>query len=307
MILVGAVFIVTAVLKSHQLLTEPILSKTFWNSWVFSVIQVPLELGLGIWLISGLFRKTAHLIAMAAFGAFLCMTAYLGATGAQSCGCFGKVHVNPWITFSLIDLPLFLALTIFQVKDEKFFPPPWPGKKHFFSVAIPTVILIVAVTFTLAMNKQEREESQDPSKWVNSTNGQLQGSENGTVEFWSWLDKIDVGDQISSGMVIVLLYRHDCPDCHEAIPVYNEMALELGVGQEDADIQMAFIEIPPYGEGEEDLIPQDSPCIRGKIDQTVQWLVETPVIVVLNDGEVLRAWEGNAPTQEEIFQAIFTQ
>lgn len=293
MILVGAVFIVATVLKIHQLLTEPILSSKFWNSWAFSVVQVPLELGLGIWLISGLFRKTAHLIAMAAFGAFLCITAYLGATGAESCGCFGKVHVNPWITFSLIDLPLFLALVIFQVKDEKFFPPPWPGKKHFWSVAIPTVILIVAVTITLAMNKQERDESQDPGAWVQPN------------KVWSWLDKIDVGDQISSGMVIVLFYRYDCPDCHEAIPVYNEMALELGVGQEDADIQMAFIEIPPYGEDEE-LIPPETPCITGKIDKK-ELLVETPLVVVLNEGKVLKAWEGNAPTQEEIFQAIFTE
>lgn len=292
MFLGGVMFIVAGVLKSNQLLTEPILSKVFWESWAFSVVQVPLELGLGIWLVSGLFRKAAHLIATISFGAFVGLTGYLAITGAESCGCFGKVHVNPWVTFSLIDVPLFLGLLIFRVKGEKFFPPPWPSKKHFWSVAIPTVIILGILSPSLAMNKQEREEIIDPDAW-------------GQTEQWAWLDEIDVAGEISSGIVIVLCYRHDCPNCHEAIPIYNEMALELGVGGQDGDMQMAFIEIPPYGPAEDDPIPADSPCVRGKLSEAEEWLVETPVVVVLQDGEVLKVWEGVAPGQDEIFEAVF--
>ena len=69
----GLLFIVASVLKMHQLLTEPILSKGFWESWLFFVIQIPLELGLGIWLTSRLFRKAAWLIALLSFAGFICV------------------------------------------------------------------------------------------------------------------------------------------------------------------------------------------------------------------------------------------
>jgi hypothetical protein len=44
------------------------------------------------------------------------ITLYKAVTGAASCGCFGSVHVNPWITLFAIDLPALLALSIFRPK-----------------------------------------------------------------------------------------------------------------------------------------------------------------------------------------------
>ena len=93
MAIAGLVLIIASVLKSHQLLTEPIISKTFWESWLFFVIQIPLELGLGIWLLSGLFRKAAWLIAVFAFGMFILVTLQKGLSGVASCGCFGRVSL----------------------------------------------------------------------------------------------------------------------------------------------------------------------------------------------------------------------
>ena len=42
MVVVGLVLIAATVLKIHQLLTEPIISKGFWESWEFFLIQIPL-------------------------------------------------------------------------------------------------------------------------------------------------------------------------------------------------------------------------------------------------------------------------
>jgi len=53
MTIAGMVLLIASVLKIHQLLTEPILSRGVWESWEFFLIQIPLELGLAIWLLSG--------------------------------------------------------------------------------------------------------------------------------------------------------------------------------------------------------------------------------------------------------------
>src|SRR5512136_813700 len=108
MTIAGAFLIIAATLKSHQLLTEPIVSEGFWESWAFFVIQIPLELGLGIWLVCGLFRKAAWTLGTLAFGFFIGVTLYKAFTGEASCGCFGKVLVKPWITLSLVDIPFFI-------------------------------------------------------------------------------------------------------------------------------------------------------------------------------------------------------
>ena len=74
MAVTGAVLIIATVLKIHQMLTEPIISETFWKSWQFFLILIPLELGLGIWLVCGLFRKAAHLAAVICFSLFTVVT-----------------------------------------------------------------------------------------------------------------------------------------------------------------------------------------------------------------------------------------
>ena len=82
MTIAGAFLIVAATLKSHQLLTEPIISKGFWESWLFFVIQIPLEFGLGIWLVCGLFRKVAWLLGTIAFGGFIVVTSLSSPDGS---------------------------------------------------------------------------------------------------------------------------------------------------------------------------------------------------------------------------------
>ncbi|MHC4758507.1 MAG: hypothetical protein ACYTE8_07600, partial [Planctomycetota bacterium] len=153
MFIAGIVLLAATILKSHQMLTEPILSTGFWESWHFFLIQIPLELGLSIWLLCALFRKGAWLVAVVAFGAFIVFTLHKGLIGAATCGCFGRVHVNPWITLTAIDIPIFLALVIFRPVGYKLLPPPWPPATHFFGVAIPTFIILGAIVPVLSFNR----------------------------------------------------------------------------------------------------------------------------------------------------------
>jgi len=292
----GIVLLVASVLKIHQLVTEPIISKSFWESWEFFLIQIPLELGLGIWLISGLFKKTGRLLGLIAFGGFIVVTLHKGLIGAESCGCFGRVHVNPWITLSAIDIPIFICLAIFRPKGEKLLPPPWPKPAHFFAIAIPTFILLPMIEYILITNKPplrtDKYEVVDINQWANEA-------------IWPMLKDIDIKQQLQTGLWAALLYHYDCPDCTQAIPKYEEMYKSLK-GNENA-INFAFIEIPPYGNEKQQLISPDSKVARGRLSDAKKWFLQTPVVVVLHNGEALKAWEGTAPGLDELLNAAFGQ
>jgi thiol-disulfide isomerase/thioredoxin len=348
MAVAGAFLVAAAVLKSQQLLTEPIISKGFWESWEFFVIQIPLELGLGIWLLCGLFRKTGWLLAAIAFGGFIGVTGYKAITGAASCGCFGTVHVNPWITLLAIDVPLFVLLLIFQPRGYKLFPPPWPSARHFFGVAIPTFILLPAVVFILVFNKPpdktDEYEVVKPQEWVvvkpvikpeikpdikpakpeiqpdikpeikplinlptaanqpAEPNSKQQAAVKSDDKEWPLLKSIDIADSLRSGIVVVLLYHYDCPNCREAIPKYDQMCHDLA-GNEDS-IKFAFVEIPPYGTEKDNPIPPGTLCMTGKLDSHKKWIFQTPVVVIIRDGMVVNYWEATAPDLSAILDAI---
>ncbi|AQT67591.1 hypothetical protein STSP2_00739 [Anaerohalosphaera lusitana] len=151
----GLFLIVAGLMKAHQIMNEPIISDGFWESWLFFVIQVPLEIGLGIWMVSGLFRKAAWLLGTLSFFGFIFVTAWKWYTGAASCGCFGQVHVDPKITLFAIDIPLFLLLAIFRPKGEKLLPPPWPHPLHCLIVAVPACLFLGAIVPVMWHNKVE--------------------------------------------------------------------------------------------------------------------------------------------------------
>jgi len=342
MTVTGLTLIVASLLKAHQVLTEPIISKGFWESWLFFVIQIPLELGLGIWLVSGLFRKAGWLIAVLAFGAFIVVTLHKGLIGAASCGCFGRVHVNPWITLCVVDIPLFLALLIFRPRGEKLLPPPWPSAKHFFGVAMPTCIVLAALVPTLIFNKPPaktaRYEVVDPKQWLTSKQQNkepivqnpviqqaqvpdqniqpLAVNEPGDAEpqntqqtpqthptqQWEMLKHIDIADSLRSGIAVAVLYHYDCPLCQEAIPRYDQLSRTMG-GSEDT-IKFAFIEAPPYADKGYDIVPDDTSCLTGRLDESKHWYIASPLVVLLIDGSVAKSWEAYAPRFDEILSAI---
>ncbi len=317
MAVVGIVLVIASILKIHQLLTEPIVSLSFWESWEFFLIQIPLELGLGIWLLCWLFRKAAWLVAVFAFVVFILATLQKGLIGAASCDCFGRVHVNPWITLLVIDVPLLVALLIFRPKGYKLLPPPWPSAKHFFGVAIPTFILLGSIIpiliFNKPLDKTDKYEVVRPEEWMRKgprskeqisakQTSQAQTSEEQVRQEWPLLKYIDIAESLRSNIAIVVFYSSECDTCHEAIPLYDKMGRDMA-GSGDS-IQIAFVEVPPYVSEQDSLIPPDTLCLTGKLDSSKEWYIMTPLVVVTLDGSVVKSWEGEAPELDEILSAV---
>ena len=307
MAVTGAVLIVATVLKIHQLLTEPIISEGFWESWHFFLIQIPLELGLGIWLICGLFRKAGWLAAVICFAFFIGVTLAKALAGAESCGCFGRVHVNPWITLSAVDIPLLAALLIFRPKDEKLLPRPWPSARRLFATAVPTFILMALIMPLLIFNKppekSDKYEVVRPEEWI--VKGPAAAGQTNGKPTWPMFKYIDIADSLRTNIVVVVFYSSECETCHDAIPLYEQMSRDMA-GNDDF-MRFALIEIPPYSSQQHNLVSADTLCLTGRVDSSKDWYMKTPLIVLLQDGIVLEFWEAEMPGLDEILEAVSSE
>jgi hypothetical protein len=282
--LVGALLLVAAGLKGYQAVTEPMAGSDIWTNRNFLILTVELELAMGIWLVSGLFKKLAWLAGVFAFVGFSGVTLYKGLTGAESCGCFGPVHVNPWITLFAIDIPVVIVLAIFRPRGGKWLYDF--SMAHFATTACAVLLVTGVTTPVLALNEPAKVTSAyevlEPETWL--------GQELPIMEY------IDIREKLKKGNWLILLYHYDCPDCQKAIVQYEQMASDIK-GNEDF-LQIALIEIPPYGHGPSS---ENTPCTIGKLAAVKEWFATTPSVVLLTHGKVTSAWEAVAPGFKELY------
>ncbi len=390
-----------------------------WESYEFNLFQIPLEFALGIWMVSGLFRKAAWIAGTLAYFFFIFVTLGKWFAGAPDCGCWGTIHVDPRITLFAADIPIFLLLAIFRPKGTKLLPPPWPNLFHLLAVFVPTIGLMVIAppamvalkpdcvkvvpanpdettalrlqihklkqgltnkdqtiaalqqaitelkqtprstdkkafigvlevvaaetpsqyqihiggTQTLILNAENLEKIllsvQDAEKqkiaitetgqveinWtepeeIGNGTGQQVSDANVTaipMKQWDWLEYVvedDVRQQISEGLAIVLMHRHDCPTCAEIVPAYSKYYRQM-IEQGADGFKIAFLAVPPYHE-DEDTVPDDTPCILGKLTDKQKWGLMSPYVVALLNGEKVKEWpEGTAPEPENLYDEVF--
>jgi hypothetical protein len=108
----GVLLFTAAAAKTYGLAVSPVSPIGFFSqAWVqVAVIYLELTLNLGAWLLSGVAPVLALSAATFLFGCFAAITCYGGIVGQTSCGCLGKVEVNPWVAFTVDSLALALLL-----------------------------------------------------------------------------------------------------------------------------------------------------------------------------------------------------
>jgi hypothetical protein len=124
--LVMALLLLTAAgLKCHELATQPIIGKTWLDSRWLLMAAVEFELAFGLWLLfgncswsplppgegkgEGRLPRLTWAAALATFSLFTLVSLYKALSGYVTCGCFGRVAVNPWFTTAL-DFTIVLCL-----------------------------------------------------------------------------------------------------------------------------------------------------------------------------------------------------
>ena len=209
----------------------------------------------------------------------------------MACGCFGNVHVNPWITIFAVDLPAVIALILCRPKQPGQWFTPWPSWARLALYAAFCLIILIPSTIILAQREPalvtQEYEVLMPSEWAGA---ELQV-----------LDRIDVAEIIGYGDWLLFLYHHDCPTCREAMPAYQEFARQLGNG--GGFLRTAFIAIPPV---DPEMIEPDSAWVLGELDAKKRWFAQTPVIAIISDGIVRFAVDGEAPPTDELLNTYLT-
>ncbi len=104
-LLIAAVLIVSAALKTSGVLGQG----TSGHWWLLPAVLC--EVVLALWLATGLYPQRATQIAIVAFALFAGVSLGKAVAGETSCGCFGNLEVNPWVTF-VADCGAILLLAV---------------------------------------------------------------------------------------------------------------------------------------------------------------------------------------------------
>ena len=284
----GAMLVVACAMKYYAGVVPPLpLDAGLAAPAVAAVIGA--EAFLGTWLLFGIRPRMAWYAATGCFAVFLALALRKVLSGSASCGCFGRVEVNPWFTV-VLDGALLSALLAFRPARKQVVGAGRPAH----GVALLALLGfagLVAGSFAWA---HQRAVAVTAAAARVANDGALSVYGGVTVlEPAHWIGKpfpllkhVDVGQQLSRGKWLVLIYHHDCTMCRDAIPAYERLA-EIGAQN------VSLIQMPPFASSSEDPASSAS-CLRGRLSDDREWFATTPLVVSLSDGNVQSVAFGEA-------------
>ncbi len=276
--IVGLLLVAAALLKGLDLYLHPASVLADSTSQHLLPLLIGCELGLGLWAITDLHWNRLRVVAILLFASFASYSLWLALHGAVSCGCFGPLKIHPWWTF-------FLDFTVIAGLLGEYFTT---GRKEKYDASstvlaanrlslIFCLLLPIAITATLVWRiVPQANSSQEAFQTVGDL--VLLQPENWVGQKFPLLSHIST--DLSHGNWVLLLHRHDCPKCQEAVPKYERLA-ELAT-----PYQIALAEVPPYNSSK---VTHASACQTGRLSGQREWFVETPVEIQLEDGVVASA------------------
>ena len=113
----GTLLLLAAGLKVQGLGVDPVSRMGFFSTAEAQLVVIGCEVFLGVWLWLAKSPLGSWLTSLVTFAAFAGVSFYQGWVGQTSCGCFGRLTINPWYTFGA-DL-LVLALLVVGRPDLK--------------------------------------------------------------------------------------------------------------------------------------------------------------------------------------------
>lgn len=297
-IFAGALLLASAALRSRQYALVPTGLRAHWSIPGLEPLLIASEIFLGLWLISGTLPRASRRAAVGCFSAFACYTLCRALAGKADCGCFGQVHVNPWLTFAL-DVCVALALLALAKPFAKYAIPPnrWAARR--WPLAAAAAIGLVAGFGVAALHP----------KVLPAANGlaTVGASKLVILEPHGWLGRRmpllshivseggrrPLGRTLSAGAWIVMFYHASCGECQEAIPAYEGLARRMAMAGKKPHV--AFIRVPsdPPNPVPPGLFDSHLP-LYGALDASHQWFATTPIAVQLRGGRVVGIAFGRA-------------
>ena len=202
--------------------------------------------------------------------------------GASSCGCFGAIKVNPWVTL-VTDVTFFFGLLVLGRHESRLAMTRSLPTSRVLAVGIwslLSVVLAFAIPAETPADPLASAGGRPPlpadgyylpsfEEWVGQPFQELE------IAAWTTglTDDLDVGQQF------VIFFRKDCEHCHELMEVYFSGPL---------DWPTTAIAVPERdGWPTENLQPFPcDECRAAELPSGIDWFLQTPVLVRLVDGMV---------------------
>jgi integrase len=261
-----------AFLKGYELYAVPLPEASVWSSRAFRIGVIEAEGFLALWLLSGLGARLARSAALAAFHVFFTVSLSQAVAGKESCGCFGRVPVDPRGTAAL-DFIAILALWLWR-PDVR--PGSAMGPRSPRLAGMLLLFLLVGIPGGMVLAARWPDIEADgsvvvlrPEKWVDRR--------------CPLLPYADIGDDLSRGRWLVVLYRHNCPHCRDVVPLYEAKA--RAAVADSAAPRIAFLAVPPHGPPLWKFAPGFA-GLKGRLTESKEWFGATPAVLRLQDGVV---------------------
>jgi hypothetical protein len=262
----------------------------------FYLAEVLFELILASALLSGFARRIVIKLTGLVFVIFLTVTLDRALHGRHSCGCFGNVKVNPWIT-STLDTTIIIAILI-HLKQSHINRPLRQGAAGFAALLIAVLVCTgLVVTYFR------------PAHLL--PDGRLIGGHGPVVcNPPSWYGRklplmrfIKSAGPLRAGTWLIVMYFHQCPECQAEIRLIDRHLIARIVQHRPLP-KVALLQIPPFG-----TLPRGVPTrymhlMRMKTSR--HWLPPfLPVLIGIHNGSVTRVgtrvpgqWFGFAPSSK---------
>jgi hypothetical protein len=202
--------------------------------------------------------------------------------GASSCGCFGAIEVNPWVTL-VMDVTFLFGLIVLGRREPRLALTSSLPTSRVVAVGLWSLLSVVAA-FATPVNVPAISSEDGDDRPALPANGfylpaydDWVGRPFRELEIAEWT--IGLPDDLDVGQQFVIFFRKDCEHCHELMEIYFSGAL---------DWPTTAIAVPEReGWPTENLQP--FPCIECKVAELpagLDWFLQTPVLVRLMDGAV---------------------
>lgn len=253
-------------------------------SWIMLVVIF--ELILAIWLAAGVYTRPLWFVTTGAFSVFFVVTGGMGLSMVETCGCFGAVRVNPWLT-ATVDLLILIGLISFR--SSFFAAEVGPHRYLAWTVTLAAAGIVVA---SGGEWYRTRESAVNMSDYTGG------GADISVV----WIKAASLvnqpfqlerhiaigGPSLSSGGWLVVIYRADCDGCRTAISWYASIATKVP----EQRGRLALVEMPPFSDDQPWLPTRSAQVSHHRLTDRHRWFAQTPVVLLVQDGIIHDAADG---------------
>lgn len=295
-LVIAAILLAAAFMKAHQLATRPLPDGNFLDNRWFLLVGVLWEFFLAAVLLTGLARRLAWVAATVTFFIFTAVTLYRAIIGDSSCGCFGTVEINPWITL-MLDILLLVLLLAFHPLPLIAANPANPADPAAIRLTRRGILLrtMPAVAFVVIAGTIAVIGAVNYRPAILSDSGEIVGENRFVLlDPAAWLNKpfplaphMQLDRPLMQGNWVLVLYRRNCQDCEKLMPEVQSLALTAAA--DAAGTHIAVVEMPSYSPPDSSLAVAMPNILLGRLSAARDWFAATPLVVGLCDGQVVFA------------------